>query len=155
MLRPSTLTALGVPSGTSLMAATLTKLDSVFDIWNAPLLFKRLHGRLPFGEAHGGVRGGSAVLVHANVRSVASEADEKLVAGGMSGAECWVCPARALPLLEHGAQRGQDLGVGVIPEHDSPHLMEQPGPRVSGVQVLQHLPAHILDVERRDGVEDD
>src|SRR3989442_818009 len=127
MLRPSTLTALGAPSRTSFRSATLTKLDGVFDIgmllvvrslWSRlrsgrlpsrdrreRLLFKYLHRCLPLCEPHGRVGGGSAVLVRANVRSTACEADEKLVAGGM--------PATALPFLKHGAEGRQRLGVGV------------------------------------------
>src|SRR5262245_45715102 len=119
MLRPSILTAFEAPSGTSFRSATLTKLGCEFAIGMpslAPLLlFEDLHRRPPLRETHRGVRGGAAVLVHANIGGVASETDQELVARGMSGAQSRIGSTRALPLFEHRAQRGEDPGVGVIP----------------------------------------
>jgi len=56
-------------------------------------------------------------------------------------------PATALPFFKHGTEGGQDLSVGVVPEHSSPHFMKEPISGVSGVQVLQNLPSYILRFE--------
>src|SRR3989442_262262 len=122
MLRPSALTAFGVPSGTSFRSATLTKLDSELDIKPFPSLCKYIHSRLAFGEAKGGVSSGSPVLVGPDVRSVRGEAYDELVPSGMSGASR-IRPATALPFFKDRAEGGQDPSVGVVPEHDPPHLM--------------------------------
>src|SRR6266849_3822095 len=98
MLRPSTLTAFGVPSRTSLRSATFTKLDFGFDISHFPSLFKHIHSGPAFREAQGGVGRGSAVFVRADVRGVATQAHQELVPG-------WVS-ARPLPLFKHGSESG-------------------------------------------------
>src|ERR1043166_4226284 len=99
MLRPSTLTAFGAPSGTSFRLATLTKLDSWFDIRHIPSLFKHIHRGLAFREAQGCVCGGPAVFVRADVRSISSQAYEELVSSGMSGAEGRIRSAAAFPFF--------------------------------------------------------
>src|SRR5260370_2045528 len=146
MLRPSALTAFVVPSGTSFRSATLTKIDSDFDIRLFPSLCKCIHSRLAFGEPKRGVRSGPTIFVGADVRSVPGEADEELVPGWMSDAGK-IRPATALPFFKHGTEGGQDLSVGVVPEHGSPHLMKEPISRASDVQVLQNLPSYILHFE--------
>src|SRR5947209_12031246 len=133
MLRPSTLTAFGAPSRTSLRSATFTKLDFGFDISHFPSLFKHVHSSPAFRKTQGGVGGGSAVLIRADIGSVSSKTDEELVSGGMSAAEGGIRSATERPLFKYRSESGQDLCVGVVPEHDSPHLMEQPIPRESGV----------------------
>src|SRR6267143_2127400 len=135
MLRPSALIAFGVPSGTSFSSATLTKLGSEF-ISLFPSLCKHINRRLAFREAKGGVSSGPTVFVDADIRSVSGEPYEELVPGGMSGVG-GIRPATALPFFKHGTQGGQDLSVGVVPEHGPPHLVKEPICRVSGVQVLQ------------------
>src|SRR6516165_6782682 len=126
MLRPSTRMAFGAPSRTSLRSATFTKFDVVFDIKHFPSLFKKIHSGPALREAQGGVGGRSAVFVRADVCSVSSKANEELVPGGMSATKGCIRPATVLPLFKHGSERRQDLCVRVVPEHDPPHLMEQP-----------------------------
>src|SRR5260370_3644067 len=152
MLRPSALIAFGVPSGTSFRSAPLTKLDSELDIRLSPSLCKHINRRLAFREAKGGVSSGPTVFVDAYIRSVSGEAYEELVPGGMSGAGR-IRPATTLPFFKHGTKGGQDLSVGVVPEHGPPHLMKEPISGVSGVEVLQNLPSYILHFQRNDGIE--
>src|SRR4051812_42800494 len=143
MLRPSARIAFAAPSGTSFTSATLTKLDSELGIRLLPSLCKHVDGRLAFGEAKGGVGSGPTIFVGADVRGVSGEAYEELAPGGMSGAGR-ARFATALPFFKHSPEGGQDLGVGVVPEHSSPHLMKEPVSGISGVQVLQNLPSYIL-----------
>src|SRR5260370_7720742 len=117
-----------------------------------PSLCKHINRRLAFREAKGGISSGPTVFVDADIRSVSGEAYEELVPGGMSGAGR-IRPATALPFFKHGTKGGQDLSVGVVPEHGPPHLMKEPISGVSGVEVLQNLPSYILHFQRNDGIE--
>src|SRR5260370_23628072 len=115
-----------------------------------PSLCKHINRRLAFREAKGGVSSGPTVFVDADIRSVSGEAYEELVPGGMSGAGR-IRPATSLPFFKHGTKGGQDLSVGVVPEHAPPHLMKKPISRESCVERVQHLPSYLLNVQRTTG----
>src|SRR5262249_8211432 len=102
-------------------------------------LLKHVYRCLAFGKAHCRIRCRSAVLIGADVGCIPRQAYEKLKTRRMSSG--------VLPFFKYRAERGQDLSVGIIPNHGVSHFMEQPTPGISRVQILEHLPAHVLNVE--------
>ena len=60
----------------------------------------------------------------------------------------------AFPFVERDAQRGKELHVGIVPQDRPSHFPEQFRTVEAAVQVSHHLAAHVVDVQRLDGMDD-